>query len=308
MQSFLKKYVPSYLLILLLGFLFALSYNLFVTPNHFAPSGIGGIAVMVQYKLGFSVGYLSLLVNIPLCLFAFFCIDRRFACKTFAFSLSYSLFYLLLQSLDTTRFQYITGGVDTIYAVMIAGIFSGLCYGVLFKMNGSTGGIDVFSKYISIIRPQWNFFWVTFCINACIAVASYFVYAERVDGALIYNYKPVCLCLFYSFISSFIGSRIISGAKEALHYTVITDTPDELEAEIIAKLHHTVTRVAGNGGFSHKEKTVLICLINKHQMIDFEQILKKYPGTFSYLETVNHTIGKFRQVKGTDFPQNEENL
>ena len=67
-----KQEILEYLLIVVIGIVFALSYALFVTPNHFAPAGINGIAVMVQYKLGFSIGYMSLIINIPLCIAAFF--------------------------------------------------------------------------------------------------------------------------------------------------------------------------------------------------------------------------------------------
>ena len=106
---------------LALAFLFALNYELFIVKNHFAPAGINGIATMIQYKSGFSIGYFSLIVNVPLCVFAFFCISREFAVKTAVFSIAYSLFVLLLETADLSRFQYDAQGVDTIYPVLIAG-------------------------------------------------------------------------------------------------------------------------------------------------------------------------------------------
>ena len=172
--------------IFLLGVLLAFNYILFITPNSFAPAGINGIAVMIQYKLNFSVGYMSLIINIPLCVFAFFLIERKFSIKTLLFCLVYSAFYLVLQNLDFSNFQYNAHGVDTVYPVIIAGILSGLVYGVMFRINACTGGTDIIAKYLSKKKPFLNFFWVMFSINAVVAVVSCVVYAE--NGVL--NYTP----------------------------------------------------------------------------------------------------------------------
>lgn len=71
-----------------LAVLFAFNYELFIVKNHFAPAGVNGMATMIQYKFGFSIGYFSLIVNIPLCLFAFFAstallrLKRRFSASS----------------------------------------------------------------------------------------------------------------------------------------------------------------------------------------------------------------------------------
>lgn len=296
-KEFIKKESWVYLLTAALGCFYAFSYILFIVPNDFAPSGINGIAIMIQYKLNFSVGYMSLLINIPLCIFAFFFVDKPFALKTATFCVVYSLSYLLFQHIDLARFQYDANGVDTIYPVIISGLICGLCFGLLFKCNSSTGGTDVISKYLSKKNPQLNFFYVTFIINAVIAVASYFVYGKEVDGVMEYNYKPVCLCLLYSFISSFMGNRIITGSKEAYKFIIITTAAAAIENEIIEKLHHSVTRLHGQGGYTHQDKDVLICIVNKSQLVDFEAIIKKYPDTFSFMENVSQTFGRFNQTK-----------
>ena len=286
------------LFMLVLAFLFALSYQLFIVKNQFAPSGFSGIATMVEYKTGFSVGYLTLILNVPLCIFAYFCITKEFAVKTFIFSVAYSLFLLVLQSLDLSAFQYDAQGVDTIFPALIAGSISGFVYGIAFRRNSSTGGTDVIAKYVSKRDPQLNFFWINFAINAAIAIVSYFVYAKRdSDGALIYDYKPVCLCMLYCFLSSFVGNAIIKGAKSAYKFFIVTTHADEIAAEILEKLHHSATRLVGRGAYSNKERDIIVCVINRHQLVELENIIKKYDDTFTFIETVNGTIGTFAHVK-----------
>lgn len=285
-------------LMVVLAFLFALNYQLFIVRNHFAPAGISGIATMIEYKTGFSVGYVSLIVNIPLCTAAFFMVSRRFAVRTFIFSIAYSVFLLVLESVDLSAFQYDAQGVDTIFPALIAGSVGGFVYGISFRFNSSTGGVDIIAKYVSKKDPLLNFFWINFAINAVIAVASYFVYASPgADGALVYDYKPVCLCMLYCFLSSFVGSAIIKGSKEAYKFFIITPHADELDREILEKLHHSATRLEGAGVYSGAPRDVIVCVVNKRQLVEFKDILKKYENTFAFVETVNETIGNFSRIR-----------
>ena len=293
----MKEKILAYARIVLLGILLAFNYELFIVDNHFSPAGINGIATMVQYKLGFSIGYMSLLVNIPLCIFAFFFINRDFALKSLVFCVVYSVGFIVLQALPLEPFHY-AAETDTIFPVMIAGLLSGVVYGLGFRVNSSTGGTDIIAKFISKKTPTLNFFWVTFILNAIVAAASFFVYAEvGADGLPVYNYKPVVLCVLYCFISSFSGNMILKGYKAAYKFVIVTKHTEEIEREIVTKLHHGATVLHGEGVYNHQEKDIIICVVNKHQLFEFESILKGYDDTFAMVESVNSTIGNFKIVK-----------
>lgn len=292
------KNFSAYLFVILAAVLLAFTYHLFIVKNNFAPAGINGIATMIQYKTGFSIGYMSLIINVPLCLLAYFFINRDFAKKSLLFCLVYSFVYLGLQQMDFTGFQYDAGGHDTIYPVIISGTLGGLVYGMCARHNASTGGTDIVSKYISIKKPYLNFFWITLTINAIVAIISFFVYAQPdKTGSLSYDYKPVCLCIIYCFISTFLGNVIIQGSKQAYKFTVITTHADEISTEVLHTLHHGATKISAVGAYKNQEKDVLICVVNKHQIVDFQDILKKYDNTFSFVESVSNTFGNFAKVK-----------
>lgn len=294
-----KRIILSWGLVILMGFLYALTYQLFVVKNRFAPAGISGVAVMIEYKLGFSIGYFNLIVNIPLCIAAFFLIDKQFALKSFLFTTVYSVAYLLLGKVDISRFQYDAGNVDTIFPCMLAGVLTGICTGTCFRNNGSTGGTDIIARYLSKIRPFLNFFAVTFSLNAIVAIVSYFVYGEPdpETGKMVYQYKPVCLCILYCFISFVVGNAICKGSHTACNFMIVTDKPLEMEAEILAKLHHGVTEIDAVGAYGRNKKALLICVINHHQLPELKAIISKYENSFGFVYTVNETIGKFNRKK-----------
>lgn len=298
MQAKSTKKVLAYTEIILLAILLAFNYQLFIVENGFAPAGINGIATMVQYRTGFSIAYMSLLINVPLCILAYFLVHKSFAKRSLCFCLVYSFTFLFLQKVGLEAFQYDAQGHDTVFPVMLSGIISGLVYGLCFRLNSSTGGTDIVSKYISKKKPALNFFWVTFTLNAVVAAVSFFVYAQpSADGSMTYDYKPVCLCVMYCFISSFMGNYILRGTKTAVKFTVVTAHADEINEEIFRKLKHSSTKIAGTGSFSNSPRDVLICVINRHQIVEFQKIMKKYEDTFAFSETVNETYGNFAHIK-----------
>lgn len=297
-RKIVRERVITYIIIVLCGIGLALDYALFVVPNNFAPAGINGIATMIQYKAGFSIGYFSLIINVPLCIFAYFKIDKTFAIRSLVFCLVYSGAYLLLQTLDLSGIKYDAHDHDTIYPCLIAGLISGVVYGACFRRDASSGGTDIIAKGISKKNPNLEFFWITFALNATVAFVSLFVYGKTGEGdTMIFNYKPVCLCILYSFIASLMGSMILKGHKTAYKFVIVSPHTERIEEEILNSLKHSATRLNAVGIYSEERKDVLICVVNKHQLVDFKRILEKYPDTFVSVETVSETLGNFKTVK-----------
>lgn len=285
------------LAVCILASLMAMNYRLFIIPNHFAPAGINGIATMVQYRFGFSIAYMSLMINVPLCIISYVSSDRRFAVMSLIFCVTYSGVFLLSGRWDLSSFVYDAHGIDTVYPCLIAGTASGAILGLCFRLGASSGGTDIISRLINRKRPEMNFFWISFTLNAAVAAASFFVYADTSSGSAVYDYKPVCLCLIYCFVSSFLANRIMSGNRMACQFTIITEHPLEIEHDIIERLHHSATCFKATGAYSEQDRSVILCVINRGQIMELKDILSKYDRTFSYVETVTDTIGNFKRIR-----------
>lgn len=278
-----------YMQIALLALAMALVYELLIFPNAFAPSGINGVATMLQYVFDFSVGYISLIINIPFLIVAWFIVERRFVLRTFAFTLVFSVAVLLFKRVDFSALAYHTdNGTSTVLAPMAAGVLNGLIYGALLKSDGSTGGTDIVAACIHHYHPERNMVWTIFTLNSIVAGASYFVYG--------YKLEPVICCVVYSFLTSRMSDEILKGGKAAVKFEIITDYPQEISEQLIRELHHTVTLAPVTGMYSHKSKSLLICVVMKQQIVAFERIIKSYPNTFAYLSSVSETVGNFKRI------------
>ena len=283
-------YFKMYATIVICAVLFGLSYHIFIFPNEFAPAGIPGIATMIQYVFDFKVGYMNIIVNIPLLLLTFFIVGKKYTIRSAVFSAVFSATLLLLYKVPLDRFIYQTAnGTSTILAPVAAGVVCGFCYGCVMRLGGCTGGTDLVAALIHHKYPEFNLVWVIFGINAVVAAISYFVYNC--------NIEPVILCLVYCFTTSRVSDAMLKGFKEAVKFEIITDQPEELAQALMTRLKHGVTEVPAIGGFTHQNKTMLICVINKHQIVEFQRIMQHFPTSFAYLSSVKETMGNFKKIK-----------
>ena len=292
--------VFTYAIIMLLAFGNAMSYHIFIFPNRFAPSGLNGLCTIIQELFGLNVGYLSLIINIPLALMVFEFVNRKLAFRSMVYVVTFSAMLVVLEKVDLSAFAYATeNGTSTILGPLVAGIISGAVYGTLVKCSAYTGGTDYIASLVRIKRPDLNFFYVTFLINVVVAAISYFVYDYKIE--------PVILCILYSFMSSTVSDNMLKSGRSAIRFEIITDYPEELSRDIIEKLHHSCTLIPARGMYSGREKNILICVINKSQIATLSKIIRKHPNSFAIMSSVSEVMGNFKKL-GNDGKENKDLL
>ena len=284
----MKKKLLSYLVVGL-ALACALNYQLFVFPNRFAPAGLNGLCTMIQYLFHISVGYMSLLINIPLAIWAMVKVSRTMAVRSMVYVVAFSLALILLQRVDLSRFAYETAnGTSKILGPLVAGVINGASYSILARCGANSGGMDFVAAVVHKKHPEMGFFWIIFLINTIVAGCSYFVYGYQVE--------PVILCILYSFMSSTVSDRVVRGRRSAVRCEIITDCPEEISEAIITRMHHTATLVPARGMYSNKETHVLLCIVNRNQIPELAELLEEYPHTFAVLSGVSDVIGNFKRL------------
>lgn len=281
------KRVWTYFVIAAVAMLAALDYELFVFPNAFAPSGLNGICTMIQYVSGISVGYLSLLINIPLALVVYFKVSKPIAARSMVYVVVFSVGLLILDKVDMSAFAYSTAnGTSHILGPLTAGLIMGYIYAILMKASAYTGGTDFVAAIIHNKNPEKSVYVLSFVMNALVAVSSYFVYDFKME--------PVLLCILYSFATSTMAERFLRNGRSAVRFEIVTNYPEEISREIISKLHHTATVFPAKGMYNGKEVDIVMCVVNNTQMGALSQIVKNYPHTFAIMSQVTEVMGNFR--------------
>lgn len=290
MDKIKNKGSYQYIGIFFVAVLGALNYELFVFPNNFAPAGLNGILTIIQHVFDFRVGYLSLMVNIPIIAFTYMVLDKDYALKNLFYVVVFSVANLIFKEINFSKFVfYATDGGEKVMAAIAAGVFNGLLYSVAIRLGGSTAGMDVVATFINRKKPEFSFVWIVFTINVVVAALSFFAFGH--------DYAPVILCMIYSFVTSKLNDTILKGARAAAKFEIITDDPESLAQDLMSKLRHGCTVVPARGMYSGEEKQMLICVVNRLQIADFEKILKNHKESFVIVSSVNNTYGNFKHIK-----------
>ena len=287
------KKVWTYLVIAGAAMLAAFNYELFVFPNQFAPSGLNGICTMIQYLSGISVGYMSLLVNVPLAIWCYREVSKPIALRSMLYVVTFSIALLILDHVDLSTFRYYTeNGTSKILGPLVGGVIQGYVYSILAKASAYSGGTDFISAVVHKRDPSRSVYGISFTMNVFIAVSSYFVYD--------YQMEPVLLCVLFSFMSSTVVERLMKSGREAICFEIITDYPDEITREIIEKTNHTTTLIPAKGMYSGRETNVLLCVVNKTQAAMVSRIIRCYPNTFAVMDQVSEVMGNFKNMNSAN--------
>lgn len=279
--------IRTYFVIVGIALVAALNYELFVFPNQFAPSGLNGICTMIQHVSGISLGYMSMLINIPLAIAVYRRVSKPLALRSMVYIMTFSLALVILDHVDLSRFTYDSGS-SAILGPLVAGIISGNCYTWLLRASAYTGGTDFVAALIHKRRPDQSVLGLIFTMNVVVAVASYFVYG--------YQIEPVILCILYSFASNTVSQQQVKSGRSATRFEIITKYPQEIANDIITQLHHSATLLPAKGMYSGRSTNLVICVVNNTQVSRLSAIIGSYPNTFAIMSSVSEVMGNFKHV------------
>jgi len=291
----MKKFV-SYGMVVLIALMMALNYQLFVFPNRFAPAGLNGIFTMIQHVLGFKLSYTSIILNVPLAIIVFFTISKPFALRSLVYTLCFSGFLMLFDTMDLSPFVYSTT-VSTLLGPAIAGLITGFGGYYMHRVGACYGGTEFVAKLIHKRKPSFNLFSIIFALNVAVAIASYFVYDYKIE--------PVLLCIIYSYGSSSVRDNMNRKHNSAVRCEIVTSEPETLGRDIIETLHHSATQLTGRGLYTGEEKHILVCVLNQSQITELTKLVAKYPGSFVTVSQVNSVMGNFKRLDSNSLPEKQ---
>ncbi len=290
-----KQYVKTFLfdlfIVLAAGIVVGTAYFFFQNSNGFAPGGVGGLATITHHLIGGSVdwGILMVAFNIPIFILVSILIDKKLGIMLSLYMIVQSSMPKLYELIGVPAYSLPNNGDDfnVIFACIATGVISGFGFSLMLKRFGASGGTYGISALLRKAKPDLNIAYVSFIMDASVVGIAFFVYGMKVT--------PVICTLLNLFIANIIVDNGLSGIKNGYKFEIITSDPAAISEEIMTKLKHGVTEVNAHGMYSHTDKFVLVCIINKRQIGDMMRIIKKYPGTFASFTKVNEVFGNFKR-------------
>lgn len=279
------RYVTDVLLVIVAATLSAVGLYTFVNPANFAPSGIDGISMMVQKLTGLNMGYVSLAINVPLLIVAWFFISKKYVVYTSLFTVISSVAMIVMEKIN--MYEYVTENHVWI-AVFASGIMLGVRTAIMIRIGGSTGGVDIIACIVQKKKPYMNietlisiFCYVTIGI-------SFFVYQ---------NIESIIMSVIQTLIFNLAMNSVLKPTRNAVEVRIITNNPQQFKDDILLNLKHGATVIDCHGMYTGEEKAMIITIINIHQMDDLIKLSRKYDSSFVYFSDVSGVWGNFRWNK-----------
>ena len=273
----MKKNAGRYLLITLGCLISTCSINLFLVPHQLLSGGISGIAIIFYYLVGLPIGVQILAMNLPLLYLAY----KMFA-KKYALDILFGIVIFSLLVDITSFLNHFNAVDDVMLAAIYGGVFTGIGYGIVFRSNSSTGGMDIVA---AIVKTKYGFSvgFINFAVNCGLMVVA----------SLLFGLKLAMFTLISMFISSNLTDKVVAGLNNKKTVVIISGKSEEIAEEIIKEVGRGVTYLKGQGAFTLQDKDIIFVVVNLTQIAKIKLIvdgIDKY--AFMIVQDANEVLGR----------------
>lgn len=233
----------------------SMALNLFLIPNKLAAGGVSGLATVIFYTIGLSVGPTIIFFNIILIFAGVMVFGRGFGYRTLYGSFSLGVMVYLTRNLPAVT-------DDPFLASLYGGILSGIGLGIVFWHGANTGGTDILAQIMSRYSN--------------LAIGQIFLVIDLVVILLAWSVFGAQLAL-YALIAVMITGRAIDLVLEGITYEkaafIISDKTTEITGAILNELDRGATLLGSQGAYTGKEQKIILCVVSRRQLEHLREIV-----------------------------------
>ena len=262
----------------------SIGLNMFFKPYTIAPGGLSGLSLVISKLTGISVSNVMLAMGIPLLIFSIKILGKKDAIKTLIGLMTLSFF------LDITApLSNVSVTEDVLLSAITGAIFLGAGIGIVFSVDGSTGGTDLIALMINRIIPSIPLSKCLIFIDGTVVVSAGIANQNLETGL----YSAIAL-----YIISKMVDAIVSGFDYSKAFTIITDNEEVLRNAIVNDIKRGVTILDAKGGYTNKEKSMLLVVVRQKQEVQLKKLIKKVdPNAFTIVSNVHEVLGEgFKEI------------
>ena len=274
-----KKWSIDILIDILGGIFIALGTYNFAAAAEFPMVGVNGIALIFYQLWGLPIGRTAMLLNIPIAVFCFKVLGRRF----FLRSVRTILITSFLMDYAAPLFPVYEG--DRMLAAICTGILSGLGFALIYMRDSSTGGADFIILSLKALHPHLTIGKISFAMDAVIVLLGVMIVSKDIDS-LIYG-------IIISFLLSTMVDKVMYGISAGKLTLIVTEHSREVAEKIDQATGRGATFLKAQGSYSGENKDVVMCACNNKQMYGIRSVVKEIdPDAFIIIMESNEVLGE----------------
>lgn len=284
MRETIRKQLPNYLIVALGCLICGVAINMFIVPHHLLSGGISGLAIISYFLFGLPIGVQIFLLNIPLIYAAY-----RFLGKGYTVGTIYGIFMFSF-AVDATRaLGQFNPLDDPLLAAITAGIINGIGSGLIFRVNGNAGGLDIVAAIVKKYY-SYNFGAVGFALNVVIMLAA----------ATLFGLKMAILTLLSMFVSANITDKVVEGFNHRKTVFIVSYKSEQIVASIMSEIGRGVTILRGEGAFTRQAKEVIFVVVSLTQIAKIKSLVHEAdPYAFMIVQDAAEVLGRGFTLPGS---------
>lgn len=255
-----KFYWKDYLMIIIGTFMYSVGITQFIMPHKFVTGGLAGVGVLLNYAFSMPVSVTILLINAVLIIIAWRILGSQFLAKTIFGVIFLSSFIGLFEALSLDVIMQ----SEPLIAGMIGAIMCGVGIGLVFSVNGSTGGTDVI---IMVVNKYRNFTpGKTMLVIDVLIVSASFIIFQSIE-TIIYGF--IIIAIMTTTID-----YIINGVRQSVQFFIFSREYEQIATEINKQLHRGCTVLDGVGWYTKEPLKVLVVIARRTESVSIFRIVK----------------------------------
>ncbi len=257
----------------------ALGIHFILVPSKLIIGSISGLSIVIFKLTGIQVSIVAFTINAFLLVLAYILIGKEFGIKTVYTALILSPWLYLLETYFPVSHSLMQDPwLDLICFVSLMSFTQA----ILFKINASTGGLDILAKIAN------KYLHVSIGVGVTIAGGAICCTAFAIN-----DFKLVLLGLLGTWLNGLVLNHFTSGLNSRKRICVISRDSDRIKDFIINKLNRGVTLYEVRGGFSSENFMELTAILTKDE---FAKLMK-------FIETneikIFMTAGNVEEIYGS---------
>ncbi|VBB06570.1 uncharacterised membrane protein yitt [Lucifera butyrica] len=253
------------------------SIDLFLVPHHLLSGGVSGIAMIFYFLFGLPIGVQIFLMNIPLLFASYKLLGKDFTIRTVYGAIIFSVAVDALQFLSSY-----SPLDDPLLAGLAGGVISGIGSGIIFRANGSGGGLDIVAAIVKKYY-SFNFGAVGFAVNCVLMLIA----------AVLFGLKPAFLTLISMFVGANVTDKVVEGFNRKKTVFIVSYNTEQIVEAILKEVGRGVTILNGEGAFTRQEKQVIFVVVSLTQIAKIKLLVQGAdPCAFMIVSDAAEVMGR----------------
>lgn len=278
----LRRELPSivehgldYLYVMIGAAIIAIGFNVFLLPNQIASGGVSGISTILKGVFGWEPGLVQYAFNIPLFIAGLIFLGAKFGIKSFVGTLTLPAVVLVTSSWEPWTTNPLLGA-------LFGGIAVGLGLGIVFRGGASTGGTDLAAQIITK--------YTGFSLGTSVLLIDGLIV---LSAAVVFDIEKALYALIGLFVTTKTIDLVQLGFSQSKMIYIITNKQDEIRDAIYKEIDRGVTKLPAFGGYTNKEKPILMVVAYQTEFTKLKHIIKVIdPAAFVIVSDAYEVLGE----------------